>query len=85
MYASCVDKKGERTMGIITQPDTLKKRCSEEEDWVELARNEDVNSMLGWYVLVKKWRAMPAATRVNGVTQQEERSIAHERFDGLKD
>ncbi|TAQ90934.1 hypothetical protein B7494_g709 [Chlorociboria aeruginascens] len=46
-----VDPDGERTLGIITKPDTLSAGSGSESKFLELARNEDVFFKLGWHVL----------------------------------
>jgi GTP-binding protein EngB required for normal cell division len=47
------DKNGERTLGIITKPDTLKPGSQEEENFIRLAKNLDESHRLslGWHVL----------------------------------
>lgn len=46
-----VDLLGQRTMGIITKPDTLHKGSSNETAFINLARNWDVKLELGWHVV----------------------------------
>lgn len=46
-----VDASGNRTLGIITKPDTLSVGSESEAAFMELARNEDVKFRLGWHVL----------------------------------
>lgn len=50
-FAREVDKKGSRTMGVITKPDTLVQGSGSEALYVSLARNNQVNFDLGWHVL----------------------------------
>jgi GTPase SAR1 family protein len=45
------DPRGQRTLGIITKPDTLPAGSESEADFVSLAKNEDVSFDLGWHVL----------------------------------
>lgn len=45
------DPKHERTLGIITQPDTLEADSKQENACVKLARNGGIDSQLGWHVL----------------------------------
>lgn len=45
------DKKGNRTLGVITKPDTLIPNSESEAMYVSLARNQDVEFRLGWHVL----------------------------------
>ncbi|KAI1076934.1 dynamin family protein [Whalleya microplaca] len=46
-----VDKKGARTMGVITKPDTLIPGSGSEADYISLAQNQEVQFDLGWHVL----------------------------------
>lgn len=46
-----VDGKGERTLGIITKPDTLPKGSEMEQSFLNLAQNKRVKFRLGWHVL----------------------------------
>ena len=48
-----VDPQGNRTLGIITKPDTLHAGSDSEKDFVSLAKNEDpvVHFYLGWHAL----------------------------------
>ena len=48
--ARAADKKGNRTLGVITKPDTLFGSESEAM-YVSLAGNQDVEFCLGWHVL----------------------------------
>lgn len=45
--AKTYDKDGERTLGIITKPDTLKHGSDMEKQFIELAENKDVHFQLG--------------------------------------
>ncbi|KAI8953562.1 interferon-induced GTP-binding protein Mx [Xylaria longipes] len=45
------DPKGERTLGIITKPDTLSAGSKSEAGFLELAKNENVSLQLGWHVV----------------------------------
>lgn len=45
------DKNAERTLGIITKPDTLPKGSPSESSFLTLAQNKDVRFELGWHVL----------------------------------
>lgn len=45
------DRKGARTLGIITKPDTLAKNSPSEEGYFHLARNRDVKFAHGWHIL----------------------------------
>ena len=46
-----VDPNGERTIGIITKPDTLRAGSTLERDFLALARNEDIKFQRGWHVV----------------------------------
>ncbi|KAI0097029.1 P-loop containing nucleoside triphosphate hydrolase protein [Hypoxylon sp. NC0597] len=50
-FAREVDKRGSRTMGVITKPDTLVQGSGSEALYISLARNNQVNFDLGWHVL----------------------------------
>lgn len=45
------DPKGDRTLGIITKPDTLHFGSDSEKAFLDLAANKDVVFRLGWHVL----------------------------------
>ena len=49
--ARIADQKGNRTLGVITKPDTLVPDSESEAMYVSLARNQDVEFRLGWHVL----------------------------------
>ena len=49
--ARIADNKGNRTLGVITKPDTLIPDSESEAMYVSLARNQDVEFRLGWHVL----------------------------------
>ncbi|KAJ5471838.1 hypothetical protein N7539_008781, partial [Penicillium diatomitis] len=49
--ARSADKLGNRTLGIITKPDTLAAGSESEAMFVSLAKNLDVEFRLGWHVL----------------------------------
>jgi GTP-binding protein EngB required for normal cell division len=46
-----IDREGERTMGLITKPDTLHPGSDSEQSFLNLAQNKDVYFRLGWHVL----------------------------------
>lgn len=50
-YARKLDPKGERTLGLITKPDTLDQGSDSERAYMRLAANEDVLFRLGWHVV----------------------------------
>lgn len=45
------DKRGERTLGIITKPDRIPSGSGSEEAFINLANNQDIHFDLGWHVL----------------------------------
>ncbi|KAM3075405.1 hypothetical protein ACMFMF_006079 [Clarireedia jacksonii] len=45
------DPEGERTLGIITKPDTLDAGSGNEKAFIALAKNENVKFKLGWHVV----------------------------------
>jgi GTPase SAR1 family protein len=46
-----VDRKGHRTLGVITKPDMLPPGSESELSFASLARNQDIEFRLGWHVL----------------------------------
>ena len=49
--ARAADKKGNRTLGVITKPDVLIPGSESEASYFCLARNQNVEFRLGWHVL----------------------------------
>ncbi|KAH8656617.1 P-loop containing nucleoside triphosphate hydrolase protein [Tricladium varicosporioides] len=49
--ARTADKKSNRTLGVITKPDTLIANSESEAMYISLARNQEVEFRLGWHVL----------------------------------
>ncbi|CAI7566223.1 unnamed protein product [Penicillium bialowiezense] len=45
------DQSRQRTIGILTQPDTLEVYSDEEAFWLQILRNEKVPLKLGWHAL----------------------------------
>ncbi|KAE8365646.1 P-loop containing nucleoside triphosphate hydrolase protein [Aspergillus caelatus] len=45
------DPSGQRTLGVITKPDTLVEGSGSELQFVSLAKNQEVSFRLGWHVL----------------------------------
>lgn len=72
-YARDFDKDGDRTLGIITKPDTLHAGSDSERQFFELAENKDVNFRLGWHVLKNRDYQDRECTAA-------ERDIAEEKF-----
>ena len=71
--ARVADKKGVRTLGVITKPDTLNPASESESMYVSLARNQDVEFRLGWHVL----KNMDSD---QGQWSLQERDMEEERF-----
>ncbi|KAI4862983.1 P-loop containing nucleoside triphosphate hydrolase protein, partial [Hypoxylon rubiginosum] len=71
------DKKKERTLGVITKPDTLPSGSQDEENFVRLARNLDKSHelSLGWHVLRNRGEA-----EISDTDQQRDRR-EHEFFE----
>ncbi|OXV05809.1 hypothetical protein Egran_06423 [Elaphomyces granulatus] len=61
-YARKLDSRGERTLGLITKPDTLDSGSDSQRAYVELAQNKDVKFRLGWHVLRNRSYDMRDAT-----------------------
>lgn len=68
-----VDLDGDRTLGLITKPDTLDVGSESERAYLELAQNKDVNLRLGWHVVRNRDFSMRNATNA-------ERDIAEKAF-----
>ncbi|KAG9249424.1 interferon-induced GTP-binding protein Mx [Emericellopsis atlantica] len=52
-----VDPEGARTLGLITKPDKLDHACEDEQTYITLAENKDVNLRLGWHVVKNRdWK-----------------------------
>lgn len=65
-HARHLDPRGERTLGLITKPDTLEEGSDAQRYYVELAQNIDVHFDLGWHVLKNrdfKMRSCSSAER----------------------
>ena len=71
--ARAADKKGNRTLGVITKPDTLIADSESEAMYVSLARNQDVEFRLGWHVL----KNMDSEV---GVCSLADRDVKEEKF-----
>ena len=46
-----LDEKGDRTLGLITKPDTLYTDSPDEKKYLDMAQNNNVYFRLGWHVL----------------------------------
>ena len=71
--ARAADKKGNRTLSVITKPDTLIPDSESEAMYVSLARNQDVEFRLEWHVL----KNMDSET---GVWLLADRDVKKEEF-----
>ncbi|ETS83523.1 hypothetical protein PFICI_05399 [Pestalotiopsis fici W106-1] len=49
--ARSADSSGNRTLGVITKPDTLHPGSGSESQYLSLARNQEVEFRLGWHIL----------------------------------
>lgn len=67
-----LDTHGDRTMGLITKPDTLDVGSDSERAYVELAKNNDVRFGLGWHVLKNRDYAMRDASSAERDKAEEE-------------
>ncbi|PMD34432.1 dynamin family protein [Hyaloscypha variabilis F] len=71
--ARAADKRGNRTLGVITKPDTLIAGSESEAMHVSLVKNQDVEFRLGWHVL----KNMDSET---GVFSLADRDAQEEKF-----
>ncbi|KAI1770234.1 P-loop containing nucleoside triphosphate hydrolase protein [Hypoxylon cercidicola] len=71
--ARVIDVRGERTLGLITKPDTLDVGSTSEHDYFDLAQNKDVKFRLGWHVMRNRDFKSRNATN-------EERDLAESEF-----
>jgi len=71
--ARATDRSGNRTLGVITKPDTLTPGSASEAEYVSLARNQDVEFRLGWHVLKNMDSEM-------GVSSLADRDAQEEKF-----
>ncbi|KAK6440516.1 hypothetical protein LTR95_003253 [Oleoguttula sp. CCFEE 5521] len=46
-----IDPQGNRTLGIVTKPDTLRAGSVNEAAWMDLVRNKNIHFNLGWHIL----------------------------------
>ncbi|KAI0122418.1 P-loop containing nucleoside triphosphate hydrolase protein [Daldinia grandis] len=74
-HAREIDIRGERTLGLITKPDTLEIGSASERDYFDLVQNRDVKFRLGWHVVRNR------DFKSRGVTN-EERDQAEAEFFG---
>ncbi|KAL3422985.1 dynamin family protein [Phlyctema vagabunda] len=71
--ARAADTDGNRTLGVITKPDTLIAGSESEAMYASLARNQDIEFRLGWHVL----KNMDSET---GTWSLADRDIQEEEF-----
>lgn len=62
------DRTGNRTLGVITKPDTLIRGSESENMYIKLARNLDVEFRLGWHVL----KNMDSETGLSSLRKRDE-------------
>lgn len=67
-----LDPFGERTLGLITKPDTLDAGSDSETSYVKLAQNKDVVYQLGWHVLKNRSYEMRGASNAERDRAEEE-------------
>ncbi|GJC90452.1 interferon-induced GTP-binding protein Mx [Colletotrichum liriopes] len=70
--ARSADATGDRTLGVITKPDTLHPGSQSETIYVSLARNQEVEFRLGWHVL----KNMDTETGIGSLPQRDAQETA---------
>ena len=50
-HCRTIDPRGERTLGLITKPDSLTEGTANQRTWLELAQNRDIYFELGWHMV----------------------------------
>ncbi|KAK3948319.1 P-loop containing nucleoside triphosphate hydrolase protein [Pseudoneurospora amorphoporcata] len=92
--ARAADPRGHRTLGIITKPDTLHPGSESEKQYVDLAKNQEVEFRLGWHVLRNKDSDKEAKNDVDRDTMEQqffsqgawtELPLAHLGIDKLRE
>ncbi|KIV95246.1 hypothetical protein PV10_02921 [Exophiala mesophila] len=73
-----IDPAGNRTLGIITKPDTLYAGSDSEVAFVKLAKNENIPFKLGWHVL--KNRDYDTKDATTAERDQSERTFFEDRI-----
>ncbi|KAF2664671.1 hypothetical protein BT63DRAFT_464767 [Microthyrium microscopicum] len=66
-----LDRKGMRTLGLITKPDTLDAGSDSEAAYFKLAQNKDVVFRLGWHVLKNRSYETRAASSAQRDADEE--------------
>jgi GTP-binding protein EngB required for normal cell division len=67
-----LDPHGDRTLGLITKPDTLDVGSDSERAYLELAQNKDVRFRPGWHVLKNRDYAIRDASSAERDEAEEE-------------
>ncbi|KAK3399806.1 P-loop containing nucleoside triphosphate hydrolase protein [Sordaria brevicollis] len=92
--ARAADPHGHRTLGIITKPDALHPGSESEKQYVDLAKNQEVEFRLGWHVLRNKDSDKEAKNVVDRDTMEQqffsqgawtELPLAHLGIDKLRE
>lgn len=92
--ARAADPPGHRTLGIITKPDALHPGSESEKQYVDLAKNQEVEFRLGWHVLRNKDSDKEAKNVVDRDTMEQqfftqgawtELPLAHLGIDKLRE
>ncbi|KAK3338931.1 P-loop containing nucleoside triphosphate hydrolase protein [Neurospora tetraspora] len=92
--ARAADPRGHRTLGIITKPDALHPGSESEKQYVDLAKNQEVEFRLGWHVLRNKDSDKEAKNVVDRDTMEQqffsqgawtELPLAHLGIDKLRE
>lgn len=50
-HVKALDPLGSRTLGIITKPDLLRHGSAEANDYLQLAKNDNIRLKLGWHTV----------------------------------
>ncbi|KAI9649684.1 hypothetical protein NHQ30_002265 [Ciborinia camelliae] len=80
--ANAADKNGDRTLGIITKPDTLVSGSFSEGQWIRQARNEAVFFRYGWHTL-KNMDSDAGESTLNERNKQEKEFFSEGVWAGL--
>ena len=70
--AKKVDFSGQRTLGIITKPDTLSAGSESEAAFINLAENKDVEFRLGWHLIRNRDYEMRDASSLDRDRKEKE-------------
>jgi hypothetical protein len=72
-HCQTIDPTGQRTLGIITKPDTLTEGTVNQRAWLDLAKNEDIFFELGWHMVKNR-------SDLEGDKSFSQRNTAEHRF-----